>query len=95
MILKSVLITLNTYGVEKGSYDCTITVTERYGDIQMKLPPEASSAFVEQTKALIHKFTVRAADQLNRDLELSHPELKAVPQISNTSTDGISDSTIS
>ena len=83
MLLKSVRIELNTYGVEKGSYDCKITVSERYGDIELRLPPEASAAFVEQTKELIHKFTVRAADQLNRDMELAHPELKPVAEIAN------------
>jgi len=73
MTLKNLAITLNTYGIEKGSYDVSITVMEHHSEITMKLPPEASHAFVAHAKDMIHKFTVRAADQLHAELQLAEP----------------------
>lgn len=71
MTLKNLAITLNTYGIEKGSYDVSITVMENHGEITMKLPPEASHAFVAHAKDMIHKFAVRAADRLHAELQLA------------------------
>lgn len=81
MILNSIRIQRETYGPLKDSYNVQIEVREPAGTITLNLPPEASQAFVEQAKEIIHKFTVRAADQLHRELQLSEPETPA--QIGN------------
>lgn len=81
MTLRSLSITLQTYGTAKGSYEVTITVTENHNEIKMVLPPELGAAMVAQAKDLIHKFSVRAADQLHQELQLAAPELGEAKQI--------------
>lgn len=74
MLLNRIRIERETYGPLKGSYNVKIEVQEHGNEISMNLPPEASQAFVEQAKEIIHKFAVRAADQLHRELQLSEPD---------------------
>lgn len=81
MILQSINITLDTWGSNKGSYRVTIRVSESDNEIKMVLPPEVGAAMVAQAKDLIHKFSVRAADQLHQELLLATPELGELKQI--------------
>ena len=73
MLLNSIRIERDRYGALKDSYEVTINVEENHNEIKFRLPPEASEAFVRQAKDLIHKFTVRAADQLHRELQIASP----------------------
>ena len=75
MILKKLEIELQRWGEDKGRYHVTIEVLENGNEIKLALPPEMGEALISQTKELIHKFTVRAADSLRDQLTLATPAL--------------------
>lgn len=74
MTLKNLTISLQQWGDNKGKYEVTIEVMENGNEIKLALPPEIGEAFCNQTKELIHKFTVRAADRLRDELVLAQPK---------------------
>ena len=77
MTLKELHIELQEYdygGARKGDYRVTIRVVENSNEIKMTLPPEMGLLMVNQAKDLIHKFSLRAANQLHDELLLATPE---------------------
>ena len=75
MTLKKLEIELQQWGDDKGRYRVTIEVMENRNEIKLALPPEMGEALINQTKELIRKFSIRAADRLRDELSLAAPPM--------------------